>query len=559
MKVLSTATNISQAFKNVGRLSEVLGVLVRHGFADIVHRMKLSRFMSAKFLEDPRHRALPVPQRLRLSFEELGPAFVKLGQLLATRADLLPDSYVEEFTKLQDNVGTVPFSEISSLLEAEAGAPLNKIFSHFDERPIAAASIAQVHGAELASGEKVAVKVQRPGIDKIIHNDISILRGLAILLERYIPELKPFNPTGMVEEFVKTIEDELDFRVEANNIRRIRKNMEGMPTVVIPRVFGNISTGRILVLERFDGIRFSDREAIIKAGIKPMEIIQAGAEAFLQMVMFDGVFHGDLHAGNLFVLPDGKIGIIDFGIVGRLPRKVQDSIITMFMSIVEEDYDTLATEYINLCQVKREINIQALQRDLMDAISPYLGMALGEVNIGRVLIRSTAIAVKHELEVPRELMLLFKAIVTIEALGKKLDPTFDLLPLGTKLARQTLSRRYSKERIIHDLIVVGRDVQNLVEISPRIFLRFLKRWSQNDFAIDLRNRDTQELARSIRVLAHIVALSIGALIWLVIAVAFFRFGYGPHLGQMPLGGIVATMLSLWLAFYAGWISRRRLK
>ncbi len=300
MKVISTATTISQAFKNAGRVTEILTVFGRHGYADLIHRMKLTRFLRAKTAEKPRFQQLPPAERLRHAFEELGPTFVKLGQLLASRPDLIPDNFIQEFEKLQDDVPGVPFSEIKALIESELKSPLHEVFSSFDETPIAAASIAQVHGATLKSGELVAVKVQRPGIERTIQNDFSILRGLAILLERYIPESKPINPCGLVEEFVRTILYELDFRVEANNIRRIKKNMAAFPRVSVPQVYVSASTNRVLVLERFSGVRFSDREAIIAKGINPLEIVEIGAHAFFHMVMHDGIFHGDLHAGNLF-------------------------------------------------------------------------------------------------------------------------------------------------------------------------------------------------------------------------------------------------------------------
>ena len=255
MKVISTATNLAQAFKNAGRVSEIVRVLVKHGFIDLLHRMNLSRFLGEREVVDPSYAALPVPERLRLSFEELGPTFVKLGQLLATRSDLIPEAYVDEFSKLQDNVTTVPFEEIRVFLESDLKAPIQDVFSEFENAPKAAASIAQVHFAILKSGEKVAVKIQRPGIDKIIQNDISILRGLAVLLEKYIPEVEPFNPVGLVEEFFQSILYELDFRVESNNIRKIKYNLRELEKISIPKVYEAFSSSKVLILERFEGIR----------------------------------------------------------------------------------------------------------------------------------------------------------------------------------------------------------------------------------------------------------------------------------------------------------------
>lgn len=550
MTVLKSAINISQAFKNVGRVTEIVSVFFSHGFAETLHRMKLSRFVDR--IENPRYRDMAPPVRLRLAFEALGPTFVKLGQLLATRSDLIPETYVEELQKLQDHVGTVPFNEIRALIESELGHTLANSFSRFDEVPLGAASIAQVHTARLTTGEEVAVKVQRPGIEKLIQNDVSILRGLAYLLERYVPELRPFNPQGLVEEFFQTIQFELDFRIEANNIRRIRANLASRTKVAIPFVYTAVSSGRLLVLEKFEGVRFSDREAILAAGIDPVSIIEAGADVFFHMVMRDGVFHGDLHAGNLFVLKDGRIGIIDFGIVGRLSRRVQDSIITMFIAIMDEDYETLANEYITLCQSTGDTDILALQKDLMDAISPYVGMSLGEVNAGKILLRSTSIAVRHKLVVPRELMLLFKAIVSIDALGKKLDPNFDVLQLGNRLAREVLSTRYTKERIFRDLVFLGRDVQVILETLPRLSKRFLRRFSQNNFALETRSKDTANLALAVRELGKMIFISTLVLTFFVVGSVLLYLDRGPYIFGAPWGTFLlytlGTSISLYYAF-----------
>lgn len=556
MKVLSTAANISQAFKNAGRVSEILGVLVKHGFADLIHRMGLSHFLPAKYSENERFKELPVAMRLRLSFEELGPTFVKLGQLLAGRPDLIPPQFIEEFERLQDDVAGLPFAAIKKQVESELKRPLDEVFASFEEIPMAAASIGQVHGAVLKTGERVAVKVQRPGIERLIQNDISILRGVAQLMEKYIPEARTINPTGLVEEFFKSILYETDFRVESNNMRRIRKNLEVYPGVAVPHVYPDFSSKGVLVLERFEGVRFSEREKIKELGINPLSIVELGAEVFFHMVMNDGVFHGDLHAGNLFILPDGKIGFIDFGIVGRLSRRVQDSIITMFIAIIDEDFETLAYEYTNLCQTTGETDIGELQKDLMDVISPYMGMPLGEVNVGRLLLQSTSIAVRHNLRVPRELMMLFKAIFTIEALGKKLEPNFDMLQVGTKLARKILTTRYSRERVQADIMMLARDLKGVFEVTPRLARRFLKTWSQNGFAFEVRDRHTAELAKASRVASFTAATCTMAAGLFATSIALLISDRGPFLFGHPVWGEVCFLGAMTLLGHLLWRMRK---
>ncbi|NQW45441.1 MAG: AarF/ABC1/UbiB kinase family protein [Deltaproteobacteria bacterium] len=556
MKVLSTATNVAQAFKNVGRVTEILRVLAKHGFIDLLHRMNLSTFLGNKETANPSYAELPVPERLRLSFEELGPTFIKLGQLLATRSDLIPDAYVEEFSKLQDRVTTLSFEEIHSFIKQDLKVPFDEVFASFDEIPNAAASIAQVHFAVLKTGEKVAVKVQRPVIEKIIQNDISVLRGLAVLLEKYIPEVQIFNPIGLVEEFFQTIVFELDFRVESNNIRKIKANLKDLPKITIPIVYEQYSTSRILILERFEGIRFSDKAAILKAGIDPKSIIEIGADAFFHMVMQDGLFHGDLHPGNLFVLSNGTIGIIDFGIVGRLGKRVKDSIITIFIAIIDEDYESLASEYLVLCAPSQETDLNILTKDLMDTMSPYIGMSLGEVNAGKVLLRSTSIAAQHHLKVPRELMLLFRSIMTIDGLGKKLDPGFDVLQLGNKLAKQVLSSRYSKERLTHDLIILGRDLQDTLESFPRLLKRFLRVWSYNHFAFELKSKELLALTEAVLSFNYFFYTAIASLTTIGVGVALLFLDKGPVLAGFSVYGLLVLSSGFWLLGRGLWTIKK---
>lgn len=539
IKILSTATQLGAAFKNAARAREILIVFGEHGFADLVNRAQLSRLLPKKIKHKEQYQDLPTPVRLRQSFEALGPTFVKLGQLLASRPDIIPAAFIDEFKKLQDDVPGVPFSQIKETLESELKKPLGQIFKHVEETPMAAASIAQVHGAVLLTGEEVAIKVQRPGIEKMISNDVSILKGLADLLERYVPESRPFNPIGVVDEFFRSTLNELDFLVEANNLRRIRKNMEALPRIAVPKVYESISTRKVIVQERFRGVRFSERELILKKGISPKDIIEQGSTAFFHQVMHDGIFHGDLHAGNLFVFDDGRIGMIDFGIVGRLSRRVQSGVINMFLAIIDEDYETLATEYLYLCHSTGATNLPALQKDLMDTISPYVGMPLGEVNVGQLLLQSTSIAVRHKLQVPKELLLLFKAILTIESLGKTLEPDFDILQIGHKLAKQLIVTQYSQDRILRDLLGIGRDVQVLAQTFPRQLRLFFKRWTADEYQFRVRNQDTQSVAQALHRFTRVVSFGVLSIGFFGVGCVLLAAGHGPFLYGVSVSAIVA--------------------
>ncbi len=439
---------------------------------------------------------LPAPERVRMSFEKLGPTFVKLGQLLATRPDLIPPEFSEEFKKLHDQVPGVAFSEIEKMLMAHFGAPVGEIFSKFDETPMAAASIAQVHRARLKDGSEVVVKVQRPGIENVIQDDLQILRGLAELADRYLPETRIYNPKGIIAEFARTMEQETNFILEANNIRRFSLNFATESDIVIPRVYSEFTGKRVLVLEALDGIPLSQGRALEQEGVNPEDVLKRGLRAYLKMVYSDGMFHGDLHAGNVLLMAGGKIGLIDFGIVGRLNRKTQNAIANMFLALAEEDYDRMAYMYVDLAPFTERVDVDEFARDVRDLIAPYFGLTMKNVNMGRMLLDSTAVAAKHGLVLPAELVLFFKSIVSLEGMGKVLLADFDFLTYSLEFSKEMVQSGVEPRRMIADAGVFARDVNSLVSTLPRQLKQALRRINDPDFTIQLKSKDVEELRKT---------------------------------------------------------------
>lgn len=466
-----------------------------HGFHTLVVRAKLGRFVFDRFLSrDLEH--LSAPERVRMSFEQLGPTFVKLGQLLATRPDLIPPEFSEEFKKLHDQVQGVPFADIRDMLTAHFGAPPIEIFSEFDETPLAAASIAQVHRARLKDGHEVVVKVQRPGIEHLIQEDLEILKGLAELIERYIPELRAYNPRGIVAEFGRSMEFETNFIVEANNIRRFSVNFANEPYIKIPQVYSQFTGRRVLVLEALDGIPLSQRSALEQEGIDPEEILRRGLRAYMKMVYSDGLFHGDLHAGNVLLLKNSQIGLIDFGIVGRLNRKTQGAIANMFLALAEEDYDRLAYLYVDLAPFTERVDVDQFARDIRDLIAPYFGLTMKNVNLGKMLLDSTAVASRHGLVLPTELVMFFKSAVSLEGMARIILKDFDFLSYSLEFAKDLLQVHMEPKRLFTDASVFARDFNSLVTALPRQLKQVLRRLNDPDFALQLRTPDVESLRRT---------------------------------------------------------------
>ena len=538
--------------KSAGRLKQIVSVLSRHGFGDVVDRMKLDYYIPRRLrkLAEPKVKK-KFGLRLKEAFEELGPTFVKFGQVLSMRPDLIPESVVEELVKLQDHVQPLEFAVIRSVVEAELGKSLESAFLDFSPTPLAAASIGQVHEAKLKTGEQVVVKVLRPGIEKIIQTDVALLSMLAELFERYFPELRVLNPRVFVEEFFKSLQYELDFKLEANNIAKIGKNLEDFEDVKVPKVYKELSTHRILVLEKFVGVKLNDKDAILNSNIDRQKIASLGARVFLNSVLKYGVFHGDLHGGNLFILPGDQLGIIDFGIVGRLSQKSRDQLATMVWSIIQEDYETLCYTYADLGSADTSVDFDSFQREVRNVLSPYLGLSLNEVNTGRVLIEATKVAAKYNIRVPGDWMLVFRAIVTMEGMGRLLDPNFDMIAMGETLIQDLIKIQTSPKRLKHEAFTMSKDFIALLEMLPRNIRWALKKLAQNDYAFEIKSPETAKLASFVDRGSRRISRSITATGLLIAGAIVVQAGKGDYWGDYPIAGVVLIGLGLFFVIKPG--------
>jgi ubiquinone biosynthesis protein len=558
MKWVRTGMQLGQVVKNAQRLRQVLAVLARHGFSDLVVRMNLGKFLPSRFssfLETAAERS--PAERLRLAFEELGPTFVKLGQLLSTRPDIIPESALQELAKLQDNVRPLPFETVREVVECEFGHVLSETYSFFDPNPLGAASIGQVHAATLITGEEVVVKVQRPEIQGIIEQDIALLDFLAGLLEKYIPESRVFRPRIIVDEFFKTLVYELDYVVECNNMNRIGRNMLSIPDVVIPKVYKDLSTTKVLTLERLKGIRINDLKSLQEAGIDRRKVVAAGARAFFKMILVDGVFHGDLHGGNLFLLPGDKLGIIDFGIVGRLSDKSREQLAGMLVSLITEDYEQLCYLYAEVSVSGQFVDMDTFTREVRNMLSPYMGLSLNEVNSGRLLIEATKIGAKYNIQVPGDWMLVFKALITMEGMGRTLDPDFDLLANGQLLVQDLLKDQLSPQKLARELAWTGKDMLALVQALPRQLRWMMKKFASNEYAIDVHVPEVNDLREQLEANSRRQSLSILVVGLLLSAVISFNFQDGWMLGVYPLHSVVLLAIAGGLFLKIGFVKPRK--
>lgn len=543
MKWIRTGRQIGLAVKNAQRMRHIISVLAKYGFVDVVEKMHLEGFLPSKLAAyAASQKDYPTEVRMRMAFEELGPTFIKLGQVLSMRSDLIPEAFVTEFTKLQDNVQPLSYEIVKEIVERELGKPLTELYANFDEIPIGAASIGQVHTAILHTGEKVVVKVQRPEIDKLIQQDVTLLSFLAQLLETYIPESRIVSPAIFVEEFFRTLSFELDYAIEANNIARFSQNLSSISEIVIPKVYRELSTTKVLTLERFEGMRVNDLKSLEVAGVDRKAIVATGARAFFKTVMIDGLFHGDLHGGNLFVLPGNKLGIIDFGIVGRLSQKSRSQLANMVMALLTEDFETLCYQYAELAMAGPAIDFDAFQREVRNTLAPYMGLSLNQINGGKILIEATKIAAKYQIQVPGDWMLVFKAILTIEGMGRTLDPEFDLLSMGRELVKDLVKEHYSVERISKDLLWVAKDLAALFQVLPRQIRWMFRKFNSNDFAFEIKSPDLQNIQKQLDLNGRRHMMTVLCAAFFISAALTLSFQGGYRIGEYPIASILFLSL-----------------
>lgn len=427
-----------------------------------------------------------------MCLEELGPTFIKLGQLLASRPDVMPPGFVEELKKLQDQVPALSYATVLKVLENNYGPQFSEIFSHIDETPLGSASIAQVHRAQLATGESIVLKVQKPGIAKTIQEDLNVLKFMVEALERYFPESRLFNPSELVREFSYSIEMETNFIVEGNNVRRFSENFAKDPNIKIPKAYLEASCAEVLVLEYLEGTSLRAAEATISLEQRE-NLMKVGLQAYFDMVFKHGLFHGDLHAGNLLILSSGQIGFIDFGMVGRLSRRVKTSIANMFVALGSEDYDRLAYEYLELSTQSIDVDRDEFGRDLRMLLSPFFGLNLKNVNLGKLLIDSASIAFKHKVYLPSELLLFFKSIVTLEGMGKGVKEDFDLLPYVFDFSSEIVKLKYDPGLIVGDITSMSREWSSLFRVLPGEIKNLTRKWGHPDFVKKIEVHGADEL------------------------------------------------------------------
>lgn len=544
---------LNRNIRSIRRYRQIVKILIKYGFDHLLEYLNLSQFVARSRRVLRRNGStiaqLSPAERMRLALEELGPSFIKLGQVLSTRPDVIPRNFVDEFAKLQDNVPSFPFAEVKEQIRLELGQAAENFFSYLEPVAIAAASIAQVHRARLISGEDVVVKVRRPGVVEVIETDIDVLMGLALLMERHMPGSDIYDPVGLVKEFARTIRREMDFSREGHTIEKIRDNFGSDATLHFPKVYWQETGKGVLTMEYIDGIKVNDLAAIERAGLDRKLIARRGADAFLKMVLEHGFFHGDPHPGNVLILPGNVICLLDYGIVGRLDAQLKVYLTDILLAILKRDVDEVISLLTYSGEISESLNTRALKRDLSEFIDGYYEIPLQEIEVGTMLAEFIDIITTFHIKFQPDLMLLAKSLVIVEGMGRELDPDFDMVEHLRPFMEQAIRDKMSPGHFAKDIGSMVMSYVNLTKSLPRELREILHRLNRNKFKIDLEHRGldhfSKELDKSINRLSFsliIAALIIGSSI-------VMQTNKGPLIMDFPafafLGYTIAGLIGFW--------------
>ena len=481
-------TSIPQIYRNVNRWREIASILGKYGLAGWIDR--LGPDFAKDFLKDPGGAAIarhPWETRLRMALSELGPTFIKLGQFLSTRPDLVGVKLADELQKLQTDVPADPPEVARRILEIEFGASPNEVFGYFEDQPMASASIGQVHRARLKSGEEVVVKIQKAGIQRKVDVDLEILSGLAQMAER-IPEFENYRPNAMVAEFRRVFRHELDFSREARNIQHFAREFRSDPTVHVPRCYPELSTSRVLTMEFVDGIKLSDTAGLVEAGIDLTEIARRGATLYLEMIFGKSFYHADPHPGNALVMPGNVIALLDFGMVGRLDERLQESIEEMLLAIATQDAEHMTGIIIRLGSVPSGLDRAALSLDVADFITLYASQSLEDFDLSGALNDLTEMIRRYQISLPARVAMLIKVLVTLEGTAQLLNPSFSLMEVMRPYRKRMILKRLSPGRKIRKMRRFYAQLEHLVETLPRGLTEILEQVQSGKFDVHLDHR-----------------------------------------------------------------------
>jgi len=528
--------------------------LIKYGFGYVVERLNLQGYipLGKRLFRIPRREFVPrnAAERFRFVLEELGPTFVKFGQILSLRRDIFSEDFIRELERLQDEVPPFPFEHVRAEILSNFRKPVEKLFLSIDEKPLAAASIGQVHKATLFDGRSVVVKVQRPGIKETVETDLNILMNLARLLERYIPEARLYDPVGIVEEFAQSIRKELDFRIEGRSADRFREIFKGSTTIYIPEVIWTLSGRHILTMEYSTGIKITEVDGDLRYKHR---LAKNFVDSYLIQIFEHGFFHADPHPGNIFILQDGRICFHDFGIMGHFDEEMMDNLSNLFLALMDKDVGRLMDIYLDVGLLAGEFDPKAFKREVRNFLEDYYDLPLRDISFAEFVNGLIAIGRRFRIKTPTDLLLFGKTFMIVESIVRTLDPEFNLIENIRPYTQILLKKRlFEPSRVYKDIIRTGIEINNILRKLPGELHHMLRRFQEGRLEIEVRHEKLEDLELHVDKASNRLSFSLIIAAIIVGSSIIMQTQIGPLLLGFPVIGVagyfVAGFLGLWLVW-----------
>ena len=548
---------IGQKIRDIRRLNQILRILTKHGFGFAIQQLHLNDHaigrgiiktrMLRRFTEPQESRAV----RLRKVLEELGPTFIKLGQTLSVRPDLVPMDLCYELSKLQDRVPPFDYEDVKKQIKESFGSYPDKLFASFDPVPFAAASLGQAHRAQLTTGENVVVKVQRPDMRKMIETDVDILYTLAQLANRYMHDIKIFDPISIIDEFSRVITKEIDFTYEAHNIDKFCKNFKEITTVQIPRVFWEYTKPKVITTEEITGIRMSDYLNQPHSDEEKKAVAANGANAILQQIFIDGFFHADPHPGNIFILPDNAAAFVDFGIVGRLDEDTRDVVVNLLIAVSTKNINGIIKALEMLGSVAEEHSLRDFKHDISDFVERFYDIPLKQIEISTILPQAIELMTRHKLRIPPQFHVMIKAIATMDGVARQLDPDFNTIAHSRPFVERLVHERHDPKRIYKDVLLYSSELLDILKVIPKDTYEILKKIKTGTLKIEFEHQGLSKFIAEMDKSSNRISFSLVISALIIGSSLIIMANKGPLVYGFPvlgiLGFVFAGLLGLGLA------------
>ena len=546
---------IGRTYRHANRYLEIIGVFTKYGFVDLISQSRLESVIDfgRKIIfrkADSTIVALTRWERMRLVLEELGPTFIKFGQVMSTRADLIPIELIHELEKLQDSVPPFSGEKAVNLVEQELGKPISEVFENISHSPLAAASIAQVHKAILIEGEEVVVKVQRPGIDRTIETDLEIMFHLAMIMEKHVQEMRSLNIVKVVEEFERAIHKELNFVIEASNLERFGNNFQKDPNIYVPKCYRNYSTKKILTMEYIEGIKISDIESIKANGLDQQIIARRGADLVLKQIFEFGFFHADPHPGNVLILPENVICFLDYGMMGTLTRTTRELITSMTAGAINRDTDKIIRNLLRLCESDGEVKTQKLELQITELIDRYFNQSLEQMDMAALVNDLMRFFPENNLKMPSDLYLLGRSMLLLQGNGEILDPDFNVAIHIEPYLKKMIRERLHIRKIAKDLFISSEELVQLMKELPFEIREIIEKVKNGKIKIDIEHKGLTPMLKTHDKISNRIAFAI-VLASIIVGSSLIVLSKIPPLwNDIPVIGVIgfiaAGILGFWL-------------